>query len=603
MTSAELRQKYLDFFVSFNHALISSASLIPENDPTVLFTTAGMHPLVPYLMGEKHPAGSRLTSAQKCVRTGDIDEVGDATHHTLFEMMGNWSLGDYFKKEAINYSFEFLTDKKWLGLDKNRLAVSVFKGDEDAPYDEEAHDIWLSLGIDEKRIARLPKKNNWWGPAGITGPCGSDTEIFYWVGDQNKVPESFNDDNDLWVEIWNNVFMQYNKNAAGKFELLKQKNVDTGLGLERVLAVMNGFSDNYQTDLFENIIKKIEELSEHQYTETPEITKAMRIIADHLKAATFIIGDDKGVAPSNTDQGYIVRRLIRRAIRYGKQLGIIRDAWITSVAKVVVNDYKNIYRELSRNQEFIFSNLDQEEKKFNLTLEKGLLEFNKLKNKDIDAKNAFALYQSYGFPLEITEELANENKIKVDRVGFYEELKKHQDLSRTASAGKFKGGLADSGEETTKLHTATHLMIAALRKVLGDQVVQRGANITTERLRLDFSYPEKMTAEQIKKVEDLVNGAISQNYGVVCEELSLTEAKKRGAMGIFDSKYGEKVKVYTVCHLDDSHQINFSDVFSQEICGGPHVKETGGLGHFKIQKEEASSAGVRRIKAILENIN
>ena len=360
MTSAELRQKYLDFFVSFNHALISSASLIPENDPTVLFTTAGMHPLVPYLMGEKHPAGSRLTSAQKCVRTGDIDEVGDATHHTLFEMMGNWSLGDYFKKEAINYSFEFLTDKKWLGLDKNRLAVSVFKGDEDAPYDEEAHDIWLSLGIDEKRIARLPKKNNWWGPAGITGPCGSDTEIFYWVGDQNKVPESFNDDNDLWVEIWNNVFMQYNKNAAGKFELLKQKNVDTGLGLERVLAVMNGFSDNYQTDLFENIIKKIEELSEHQYTETPEITKAMRIIADHLKAATFIIGDDKGVAPSNTDQGYIVRRLIRRAIRYGKQLGIIRDAWITSVAKVVVNDYKNIYRELSRNQEFIFSNLDQE---------------------------------------------------------------------------------------------------------------------------------------------------------------------------------------------------------------------------------------------------
>ena len=597
MTSAELRQKYLDFFVSFNHALISSASLIPENDPTVLFTTAGMHPLVPYLMGEKHPAGSRLTSAQKCVRTGDIDEVGDATHHTLFEMMGNWSLGDYFKKEAINYSFEFLTDKKWLGLDKNRLAVSVFKGD------EEAHDIWLSLGIDEKRIARLPKKNNWWGPAGITGPCGSDTEIFYWVGDQNKVPESFNDDNDLWVEIWNNVFMQYNKNAAGKFELLKQKNVDTGLGLERVLAVMNGFSDNYQTDLFENIIKKIEELSEHQYTETPEITKAMRIIADHLKAATFIIGDDKGVAPSNTDQGYIVRRLIRRAIRYGKQLGIIRDAWITSVAKVVVNDYKNIYRELSRNQEFIFSNLDQEEKKFNLTLEKGLLEFNKLKNKDIDAKNAFALYQSYGFPLEITEELANENKIKVDRVGFYEELKKHQDLSRTASAGKFKGGLADSGEETTKLHTATHLMIAALRKVLGDQVVQRGANITTERLRLDFSYPEKMTAEQIKKVEDLVNGAISQNYGVVCEELSLTEAKKRGAMGIFDSKYGEKVKVYTVCHLDDSHQINFSDVFSQEICGGPHVKETGGLGHFKIQKEEASSAGVRRIKAILENIN
>jgi len=599
MESSELRQKYLDFFVSKNHTLISSASLIPENDPTVLFTTAGMHPLVPYLMGEPHPSGTRLTSAQKCIRTGDIDEVGDTTHHTFFEMMGNWSFGDYFKDEAIKYSFEFLTDKKWLGLDKNRLAVSVFKGDDDAPYDQEAHDIWLSLGIAEKRIAKLPKKNNWWGPAGTTGPCGSDTEMFYWVGDINNVPESFNDDNDLWVEIWNDVFMQYNKTEAGSFEPLKQKNVDTGLGLERVLAVMNNLSDNYQTDLFENIIKKIEELSEHQYDESPEIKKAMRIIADHLKAATFIIGDDKGVAPSNTDQGYIVRRLIRRAIRYGKQLGIIRDSWITAVSKVVVNDYKNIYRELSRNQEFIFSNLDKEEIKFNLTLEKGLLEFNKLKGKDINGQEAFALYQSYGFPLEITEELAKENNIKVDRAGFYEELKKHQDLSRTASAGKFKGGLADSGEETTKLHTATHLMIAALRKVLGDQVVQRGANITAERLRLDFSYPEKMTPEQIKAVEDLVNGAISQNYQVVCEELSLDEAKKRGAMGIFDSKYGENVKVYTVCHLEKSGQINYLDAFSQEICGGPHVSEIGKLGHFKIQKEEASSAGVRRIKAVL----
>ncbi len=599
MNSVELRQKYLDFFVSKNHTLISSASLIPENDPTVLFTTAGMHPLVPYLLGEPHPAGSRLTSAQKCIRTGDIDEVGDLTHHTFFEMMGNWSLGDYFKKESINYSWEFLTDPKWLGLDKNRLAVSVFKGDEDAPYDEEAHDIWLSLGVNEKRIAKLPKKNNWWGPAGTTGPCGSDTEIFYWAGDVNNIPESFNDDNDSWVEIWNNVFMQYNKTIEGKFEPLKQKNVDTGLGLERVLALINGLSDNYQTDLFENIIKKIEELSEHKYNDSPEITKAMRIVADHLKAAAFIIGDDRGVAPSNTDQGYIVRRLIRRAIRYGKQLGIIRDSWITGIAKVVVNDYKNVYRELSRNQEFIFSNFDKEEIKFNSTLEKGLLEFNKLKTKDLSGPDAFNLYQSYGFPLEITEELAKENNIKVDRVGFFEELKKHQDLSRTAAAGKFKGGLADSGEETTKLHTAAHLMIAALRTVLGDSVVQRGANITSERLRLDFSYPEKMTPEQIKNVEDLVNGAISQNYQVVCEELSLDEAKKRGAMGVFDSKYGEKVKVYTIGHLEDSNNINFAKAFSQEICGGPHVQEIGSLGHFKIQKEEASSAGVRRIKAIL----
>lgn len=600
MTSAELRQKYLDFFVSHNHTLISSASLIPENDPTVLFTTAGMHPLVPYLLGENHPAGNRLTSAQKCIRTGDIEEVGDTTHHTFFEMMGNWSLGDYFKKDSINYSFEFLTDQKWLGLDKNRLAVSVFKGDEDAPYDQESHDIWLSLGIAEKRIAKLPKKNNWWGPAGITGPCGPDTEIFYWSGDLNKVPESFNDDNELWVEIWNNVFMQYNKTKEGKFETLAQKNVDTGLGLERVLALINNLSDNYQTDLFENIIKKIEELSEQKYDESPEVKKAMRIIADHLKAATFIIGDDKGMAPSNTDQGYIVRRLIRRAIRYGKQLGIIRDSWITSIAKVVVNDYKNVYRELSRNQEFIFSNLDKEERKFNSTLEKGLLEFNKLKEKDITGEEAFMLYQSYGFPLEITEELAYENNIKVDRAGFYAELKKHQDLSRTAAAGKFKGGLADTGEETTKLHTAAHLMIAALRKVLGDKVVQRGANITSERLRLDFSYPAKMTPEQIKEVEDLVNGAISQNYQVVCDELSLEEAKKRGAMGVFDSKYGEKVKVYTVCRLEDHNQINFEDAFSQEICGGPHVKEIGSLGTFKIIKEESASSGVRRIKAILE---
>ena len=600
MTSSELRKKYLDFFVSKEHALISSASLVPENDPTVLFTTAGMHPLVPYLLGENHPSGSRLTSVQKCIRTGDIDEVGDTMHHTFFEMMGNWSFGDYFKKEAIEYSYEFLTSPKWLNLDKNRLAVSVFEGDNDAPYDQEAYDLWLALGINEKRIAKLPKKNNWWGPAGTSGPCGPDTEIFYWVGDVNNIPETFNDDHANWVEIWNNVFMQYNKNKEGKLEPLVQKNVDTGLGLERVLAVMNDLADNYQTDLFENIIKKIEELSEHKYDESPEITKAMRIVADHLKAATFIIGDDRGVAPSNTDQGYIVRRLIRRAIRYGKQLGIIRDSWITNVARVVVNEYKNFYLELSRNQEFIFSNFDKEEMKFNSTLEKGLIEFNKLKEKDLSGSAAFNLYQSYGFPIEITEELANENNIKVDRDGFFAELKKHQDLSRTAAAGKFKGGLADSGEETTKLHTAAHLMIASLRKVLGDKVVQKGANITAERLRLDFSYPEKMTPDQIKQVEDLVNGAIAENYKVYCEELSLDAAKARGAMGVFDSKYGEKVKVYTISEAKELKDIDYPKAFSQEICGGPHVEEIGNLGHFRVQKEESASAGIRRIKAVLE---
>jgi alanyl-tRNA synthetase len=605
MNSSELRQKYLDFFALKGHAVISSASLIPENDPTVLFTTAGMHPLVPYLLGEKHPAGARLTSAQKCIRTGDIDEVGDRTHHTFFEMMGNWSLGDYFKKESINYSWEFLTDPKWLGLDKNRIAVSVFQGDADAPFDEEAYGIWEEIfkanNLPIERIAKLPKKNNWWGPAGTTGPCGPDTEIFYWSGAKDSIPVSFNDDNDFWVEIWNNVFMQYNKNAEGKFDILKQQNVDTGLGLERVSAVMIGVDDNYKTDLFVNVISKIEELSSLKYGASEEITRAMRIIADHIKAATLIIGDDHGITPSNTDQGYVVRRLIRRAIRYGKQIGITKDLWTAEIARVVISDYQKIYSELASNQEFIIANLNKEEEKFTRTLEKGLVEFKKLENKDITGIEAFNLYQSYGFPLEMTEELAREKGIKVDKNGFEVELKKHQDLSRTAAAGKFKGGLADAGEETTKLHTAAHLLIAALRKVLGEHVVQKGSNITPERLRLDFSHPEKMTPEQITQVENLVNNAIANNFNVVCEELSLEEAKKRGAMGVFDSKYGEKVKVYTVSYMKPDGSPKIDEAFSQEICGGPHVDATGILGHFKIQKEEASSSGVRRIKAVLNS--
>jgi len=605
MTSHELRQKYLDFFKAKGHAVISSSSLIPENDPSVLFTTAGMHPLVPYLLGANHPAGARLTDAQKCIRTGDIDEVGDTTHHTFFEMMGNWSLGDYFKTESIAYSWEFLTSPEWLNLDKSRLAVSVFAGDEDAPFDSESYKIWVKIfqknNLPVERIAKLPKKNNWWGPAGVTGPCGPDTEIFYWVTAAEKTPVSFNDDNDLWVEIWNNVFMQYNKDAAGRFEPLKQQNVDTGLGLERVLAVMNGLADNYQTDLFVNLIKKIEELSGHKYGETAEITRVMRIIADHLKAATFIISDNKGITPSNTDQGYVVRRLIRRAIRYGKQLEIRAPLWAKEVAQVVINDYQDVYRELESNRQFALDSLDKEEEKFNSTLEKGLLEFNKLSHDGISGEEAFKLYQSYGFPLEITEELAKEKGVSVDRPGFEVELKKHQDLSRTAAAGKFKGGLADASEETTKLHTAAHLLLASLRKVLGDHVVQKGSNITPERLRLDFSHPEKMTPEQIGQVKDLVNGAIASNFSVVCDELSLAEAKQRGAMGVFDSKYGERVKVYTVSKLSENGQIDYQDAFSQEICGGPHVAATGGLGHFKILKEEASSAGVRRIKAVLEN--
>ncbi|OIP79704.1 MAG: alanine--tRNA ligase [Parcubacteria group bacterium CG2_30_45_37] len=594
MTSKELRQKYLEFFKAKGHTIIPSASLIPENDPTVLFTTAGMHPLAPYLMGEKHPGGRRLASAQKCIRTGDIDEVGNPTHHTFFEMLGNWSLGDYFKKEAIELSWEFLTSPAWLGLDKNRLAVSVFKGDSDAPFDQEAHDIWKNIiGVPEEKIARLPKKNNWWGPAGLTGPCGPDTEMFYWAGEADKIPASFNDDNPLWIEIWNDVFMQYNKTAAGTYEPLKQKNVDTGLGLERILAVINGYGDDYKTDLFKNIISRIERLSNKAYGTDQEITKAMRIIADHLKAATFIMGDDRGVAPSNLGQGYVVRRLIRRAIRYGRQLGIKEESWTKEIAKVVAHDYQEVYPELRRNINKVIEQLTEEEAKFKKTLELGLKEFEKLGVEGkISGNQAFNLYQTYGFPLEIIEELAKEKSLTVDAAAFAKELEKHQKLSRTASAGMFKGGLADASEATVKYHTAAHLLLAALRKVLGDQVIQKGSNITAERLRFDFAHPGKMSDEEKQKAEELVNGAIKQDLPVTGEELTLNQARTKGAHGIFDAKYGEKVTVYTIG--DETLY------FSKEICGGPHVEHTGILGHFKIQKEESSSAGVRRIKAILE---
>jgi len=611
MTSRELRQKYLDFFKTKNHRVISSASLIPENDPTVLFNTAGMQPLVPYLLGAKHPAGQRLASAQKCIRTIDIDEVGDNCHHTFFEMLGNWSLGDYFKTDSIKWSWEFLTSSQWLGLDNNLLAFSVFVGDEDAPFDEESYQLWQEMGVSPERIAKLPKADNWWGPAGQTGPCGPDTEIFYWTGNPKEVPSAFNSENKLWVEIWNNVFMEYNKTAEGKFTPLQQKNVDTGLGLERVVSVLNGLGDNYRTDLFINLIKKLEELSGQKYGETQETTKSMRIVADHIKAATFIIGDDKGVTPSNTDQGYIVRRLIRRAIRHGRQLGIEQDLWTTKIVRTVIDDYQDIYPELKNNQKFIIESSTQEEIKFNLTVGKGLKEFDKLAvdDKKITGEDLFNLYQTYGFPLELSfEELSKRGKVTTNEekillnTEFNQALNKHQDLSRTAAAGKFKGGLADATEETTKLHTAAHLLLAALRKVLGDHVVQKGSNITPERLRLDFSHPDKLTPEQIERVEDLVNQAIRNDFKVVCEEISVTEAKKRGAMGVFDDKYGEKVKVYTVCHLGDSGQIDFNESFSQEICGGPHVDSTGILGKFKIIKEESSSSGVRRLKGILEQV-
>jgi len=598
ITAKELREKYFAFFKEKGHSIISSASLVPENDPTVLFTTAGMHPLVPYLMGEKHPGGKRVASAQKCVRTDDIDEVGDAVHHTFFEMLGNWSFGDYFKEDAIRWSWEFLIDKKWLGIDKNRLAISIFAGDDDAPLDEESKKIWLSLGVAEERIAALPKKNNWWGPAGQTGPCGPDTEMFYWSG-EGEAPAKFDGQDDHWVEIWNDVFMQYNKQADGSFEPLKQQNVDTGMGMERTLAVLNGLNDNYRTELFWPIIEKIEELSGKKYF---EYAKEMRIIADHVKASVFMIAD--GVVPSNTLQGYVVRRLLRRAIRYGRTLGITGNFTADLGSEVTfMETYGEVYKEIKEKKKFIKEQFEQEEAKFSNTLERGLEKFNEILEEYVNGElftrwlmssAVFDLYQTYGFPFEMIKEIAKEKGLEVDEISFkdaelkfQEEMKKHQELSRTASAGQFKGGLADHGEAAIKYHTATHLLHAGLHHVLGEHATQKGSNITAERLRFDFVHPQKMTDEEIRKVEDFVNNAIERDLSVSCEEMSVKEAKDTGAMGLFEGKYGDKVKVYSIGDI------------SREICGGPHVTRTGALGKFKIIKEESASSGVRRIKAVL----
>lgn len=598
MSSSEIKKKFLEFFKSKGHTIIPSASLVPDEiDPTVLFTTAGMQPLASYLLGAKHPGGRRVASVQKCVRTVDIDEVGDARHLTFFEMMGNWSFGDYFKKEAIEWSWEFLTDKKWLGLDKNMLAVSVFVGDEDAPFDEYAHEFWIKLGVSKKRIAMLPKKNNWWGPAGKTGPCGPDTEIFYWMGDADKVPESFNDDNDLWMEIWNNVFMQYNKGDDDKFYPLKQKNVDTGMGLERMAMIMQGKINVYETDLFQPTISKINSLgglaSKLDLEARPPSEKSIRIIADHIKAAVFILCDE--IAPSNVGRGYVLRRLIRRAIRHGKQIGIERN-FLAVISESVFEIYREFYPELIQKKEIILDELDREEYKFNKTLERGLREFEAIsKNNDISGKNAFALFSTYGFPLEMTCEIAKEKGVKVDTTEFNKEFEKHQHLSKTVSAGMFKGGLADAGEKTVRYHTATHLLHQALKIVLGKDATQKGSNITSERLRFDFSWTGKMTKDQIEKVEEIVNGKIKENLPVSWVEMGLDDARNAGAIGLFGHKYEDKVKVY-----DIGDRVKDGQVFSKEICMGPHAKSTGELGRFKIIKEEAVSAGTRRIKAILE---
>ncbi|MDD5650402.1 MAG: alanine--tRNA ligase [Candidatus Nanoarchaeia archaeon] len=629
MKANELRKKWMEFFKSKNHSIIKSSSLIPENDPTVLFTTAGMHPLVPFLLGEKHPLGKKLANVQKCIRTGDIEEVGDNTHLTFFEMLGNWSLGDYFKKEAIEFSFEFLTSKKWLNIPIERLGVTCFIGNKDASKDEEAANIWLQLGISKERIAFLPEEDNWWGPAGITGPCGPCSEMFYWISNE-PVPKKFDPKNKNWVEIWNDVFMQYNKTKEGKFEPLKQKNVDTGMGVERTITALQGKKSVYETELFIPIIKEIKSLIKE------ENEKYIRIIADHLKASTFIIAD--GGIPSNVERGYVLRRLIRRAVRFGRLLGI-KENFCSKIAVVVIDMYKDEYPELINNKKKIVEELNNEENRFLETLEKGLklienlfkekipidkekfsilinnpnkslligrifelkrnkkdysLKEPKLSEKEIDlatikGNESFILYQSYGFPLEMIDELAMAKGFLVDHHSFIEELKKHQELSRTATEGMFKSGLADNSNETTKLHTATHMLNEALRIVLKkEDIHQKGSNITPERLRFDFNFDRKLTEEELKKIENLVNEKIKENLEVKKEEMSPDEAKKRGAKGVFEHKYGEKVSVYSIGN------------FSKEICAGPHVKNTKELGKFKILKEESVSAGVRRIKAVLE---
>jgi alanyl-tRNA synthetase len=584
ITRKELIKKYINFFKEKGHSEIQNSSLVPENDPTVLFTTAGMHPLVPYLLGQDHPKGKKLINVQRCVRTGDIEEVGNTTHHTLFEMLGNWSLGDYFKKEAIEYTFEFLT--KHLEIPIEKLAVSVFRGDKDAPKDTEAAETWEKLGIPKSKITYLSKKDNWWETPS-PGPCGPDTEVFYWKPNDTKVPKTFDPENKNWVEIGNNVLMQYEKDADGKYTEAKQKNIDFGGGVERAVAILNGYEDNYQTEIWQPIIDKIEKLSKKSYKGNE---REMRIIADHIKASIFIIAD--GVTPLNTEQGYVLRRLIRRAIRLAKKIGIPQETDITTpIVKETLKIYSKSYPHLETNKQKIIDELNAEEEKFEKTLDKGLKEFEKMVKKDnqITAKESFLLFQSYGFPIEMIQELANEKNIKVDTKGFQKEMEKHQELSRTASAGKFKSGLADNSDATRNLHTATHLLNEALRVVLKKpDLYQKGSNITPERLRFDFNFDRKLTPDEIQKTEDLVNQKIKANLAITCKTMSIKEAQKTGAQGIFGDKYDTNVKVYTIGN------------FSKELCAGPHANNTSELDHFKIKKESSSASGIRRIKAILE---
>ncbi len=595
MTANELRTKYIEFFKSKNHVEISGKSLIPENDPTVLFTTAGMHPLVPYLMGEEHPAGKRLTDYQKCIRTGDIDCVGDVSHLTFFEMLGNWSLGDYFKKEAIEYSFEFLTGRGYLNIPAEKLSVTVFAGDDDVPRDEESAAKWRSLGIPEERIYFLPRGDNWWGPAGETGPCGPDTEMFVDTGKPACGPDCRPGCHcGKYFEVWNDVFMEYIKKKDGTYEKLSRKCVDTGMGIERTVAMLQGKKSVYDTEVFAPLIAVVEDLTGKKYGADEETDKSIRIICDHVRASVFILGDPKGVTPSNVGAGYVLRRLIRRAVRHGKKLGL-DTVFLGRPAGVVIESYAAPYPEVAEKKDFVFGELLKEEQKFLETLKKGEAEFEKLlpnllKNpaKTIPGRVAFRLYDTFGFPVELTEELAAENGLKVNRGEFDEAFRKHQELSRAGSEQIFKGGLADHSEITTRYHTATHLLHRALKNVRGDHVAQKGSNITAERMRFAFSHPAPMTKEEIARVEAIVNEQIKKDVPVTVETMSLEEAKKSGATALFGEKYESVVKVYTIGD------------FSKEVCGGPHVERTGVIGKFRIVKEQSSSAGVRRIRAVIE---
>ena len=579
-----IKDLYIDFFVSKGHKQIPSAPVVPENDPSVLFNTAGMQPLIPYLMGMPHPYGKRLVDYQKCIRTNDLDEVGDKTHHTFFEMLGNWSLGDYFKKESIEWSYEFLTSV--LKISSDRLAVTVFGGNNILDKDTEARDLWLKMGISEGHIAETVEDNFW--TAGDTGPCGTDTEIFYFRSD-DEIPDVFDPDDDRWVEIWNNVFMQYNRTSDGKLEELKNKNIDTGMGYERIVSVLEGVNDNYKSSIWRDVISKIESLTSIKYEDNPV---SMRIIADHLRTAVFISGDNSGIKPSNTDQGYILRRLIRRAIRHAKKLNIdINSNWDIEIASIIINNYKKYYDELSKNEHVIYDVLTSEKNKFGRTLEKGLKEFEKIisNTKDILNKDlAFKLYDTYGFPIELTTELCNEKGIKVDVDGFKEKFREHQEKSRIGAEHKFKGGLSGSGEIETKYHTATHLLNAALKVIVSPDCHQKGSNITPERMRFDFSCDHKLTDEEKEKVENLVNKWINEGLDVTFKEMKKEDAIKSGAECMFIEKYPDIVTVYSIGDI------------SHELCGGPHVKNTREIGEFKIIKEEASSSGVRRIKAIIK---